>query len=478
MIGRRHGRRNIEDIFLCKKGYAEVGVAAYLIRQKDAFWRRIHQQRASPRRKCGLVSCIEARHQPLFHEGQQTLAAACFCLGLPHAAIFQCDYMSLRRIVGPPSTAIRTIRSYIGAKPRAHFRRHPTNCSLRLPRTTYTPARKLYLQHSNISYTTVGIVLVLSLGGAYFTYQASRDPTSHQDSSPQVSSVTVDNNIAISLYEMAASIPPGRPETLTEEQEQKLREFWSLVLRVFGVVVVEANGAPEQDAATTGPGTPAEPAAEATEKKKKRLGLFRKKEDKEKKKEKEAGKSEKPVAETTNLDSITDADDKYGQNKEFKAAMASKSPEELRAALWAMAKHDNPDGLLLRFLRARKWNPHPALVMLISTMHWRAEEMKVDSDIVLNGEETMIAESAENKDAADFMTQLRMGKSFLHGHDKEGRPMCIVRVRLHHGGEQTEKSLERFTVWTIETARMILRGPVDTATIVFDMSNFSMANMV
>jgi hypothetical protein len=58
---------------------------------------------------------------------------------------------------------------------------------------------------------------------------------------------------------------------------------------------------------------------------------------------------------------------------------------------------------------------------------------------------------------------MRLGKSFLHGLDKAGRPMCFVRVRLHKQGEQNEESLERYTVFVIESARMILAPPVDTA---------------
>ncbi len=41
--------------------------------------------------------------------------------------------------------------------------------------------------------------------------------------------------------------------------------------------------------------------------------------------------------------------------------------------------------------------------------------------------------------------------------------MCFVRVRLHRQGEQSEESLERYTVFVIESARMVLSPPVDTA---------------
>ena len=94
--------------------------------------------------------------------------------------------------------------------------------------------------------------------------------------------------------------------------------------------------------------------------------------------------------------------------------------------------------------------------------------MHVDDDIMLNGElgaveDTQSSDSSKKKLAEDFLTQLRMGKSFLHGLDKENRPMCFVRARLHKQGEQSEESLERYTVFVIESARMILSPPVDTA---------------
>lgn len=284
---------------------------------------------------------------------------------------------------------------------------------------------------------------------------------------------------------MAPNTPAGRPGTLTAEEEKKLRELWAVTLKVFGVEthahVEEANGV--------------EPAAEATpvvdekatdgkkDKKKSRLNVFRRH-----KGEKDAEVESKPASTATSAAdigslSISAEDDKFGQTADFKAALANTAPEELRQAFWSMVKHDHPDALLLRFLRARKWDVEKALVMMISTMHWRLTEQHVDDDIVKVGELGALEQTKDERDATtkknaeDFLTQLRMGKSYLHGLDKEGRPMCFVRVRLHRGGEQTEQSLERFTVYTIETARMLLRPPIDTATIVFDMTDFSMANM-
>ncbi|KAL7951163.1 hypothetical protein V8C42DRAFT_868 [Trichoderma barbatum] len=270
---------------------------------------------------------------------------------------------------------------------------------------------------------------------------------------------TTPDVIALHSDSMPDQIAPGHVGNLTPEQEEKLRQLWHSFFQLCGIL--EGNGSANVDA--TASGKPE--AAEADGQKKRRFGVFKRKGN-----EKAAAASE--AAE----------DDKYGQTKHFQEVLASNSPEAIRETFWSMVKHDHPDALALRFLRARKWDVDKALVMLVSTMSWRHSDMKVDIDIMQNGEEAAVVNAKEGKDEAkkvaeDFLAQLRMGKSFLHGVDKQGRPICVVRVRLHRQGEQCEESLERYTVFLIETARMVLRPPVDTATIIFDMTGFSMANM-
>ncbi|KAL9603670.1 MAG: hypothetical protein Q9219_000989 [cf. Caloplaca sp. 3 TL-2023] len=257
---------------------------------------------------------------------------------------------------------------------------------------------------------------------------------------------------------MVSPVLPGRPGNLTADQEAKLQELWTAALRVFGVQAPDRPEDAEDNQSGSGTATPDKRP------KKKKHGMFRRHKDDE-----DDGVS-------------TDQDDKYGQSKEFQQVLATQDPEKLRNAFWNMVKHDHPDGLLLRFLRARKWDVHNALVMLIATMNWRLKDVRVDDDIMKNGEGKAVTDSSSSnaamkKEGEDFLAQLRLGKSFLHGTDKEGRPMCFVRVRLHRQGEQSETSLERYTVYTIETARLLLAPQVDTAAIVFDMTGFSMANM-
>jgi hypothetical protein len=263
----------------------------------------------------------------------------------------------------------------------------------------------------------------------------------------------------------AKDMPAGRPGNLTVEQEDKLRKLWTHLLQIYGVSIDEAGGssgvAPSQPASSQ---KTAATTAKAEKPKKKRISLFSRKSNKNVESESE------PTEQPSTIESRpkgSDLDDKYGQTKQFYDTLASQSPELLRSTFWGMVKHDHPDALVLRFLRARKWDVDKALVMLISTMGWRAKEMRVDEDIMRNGEGGA-AEAENGPDEAvktlshDFLAQIRLGKSFVHGIDDRGRPISIVRVRLHKQGDQCEESLERYTVYIIETARLLLAPPVDT----------------
>ncbi|KAL5116816.1 phosphatidylinositol transfer protein csr1 [Pleosporales sp. CAS-2024a] len=316
----------------------------------------------------------------------------------------------------------------------------------RYPSGTHSAPDSLRTSSASAS-GTIAIVVGLAIGGALLVLPVqnspARDLTRH-DSGLHFDPTTLPDSYLV----MAPSTPPGRPGTLTAEEEKKLRDLWVMTLKVFGVdaSVEEANGADAPAAAAAAAAT-SDVGSEKDgkkDKKKSRLNVFRRhKDDKTADTKTPVSPGTATAADISSL-SLSVEDDKFGQTAEFKAAIANTPPEELRSAFWSMVKHDHPDALLLRFLRARKWDVEKALIMMISTMHWRLSEMHVDDDIVKNGESKAMEDSKATdakvkKNSEDFLTQLRMGKSYLHGLDSEGRPMCF--------------------------------------TIVFDMTDFSMANM-
>lgn len=342
---------------------------------------------------------------------------------------------------------------YLSGRPlqRAFNASRITRHQFARPRNRKNP-RRILLQGSLNSWLAIITAAGIFLSGSLYLYQASSTPIN--DDWP----IGFKDPLDSSHHDMAASISPGRPGNLTKEQEAKLQDLWIATLSVFGVEAPRDNTSDgvekETDQQTQGE------SLATDKKKKKRAGMFSRKRDE---------------ADKVQVDSLTESDDKYGQTKEFKQTLAMQSPEDLREAFWSMLKHDHPDGLLLRFLRARKWDPQRALVMLISTIRWRLVEMRIEDDILRNGEagavsDSMGSDKAVVKEGTDFMTQIRRGKCYLRGTDREGRPACYVRTRLHRQGEQSEASLERFTVHILETARLLLASNVDTAVSPFQSS--------
>ncbi|KAG8418864.1 phosphatidylinositol transfer protein csr1 [Metarhizium acridum] len=222
---------------------------------------------------------------------------------------------------------------------------------------------------------------------------------------------------------MASPIPDGHVGNLTAEQEAKLRELWQTVFKLYDILQEHS----QKKVAT--------PAPSIQSPKKSRFGLF-------------GGwkAAEAPAAPAIPEEALKliacDEEDKFGLVKQFQQVVATQSPESLRAMVLGSVKLEHPDALVLRFLRARKWDVNRALVMMFSAMNWRHNEAKVDSDIMANGEEVLAndEETGEVKSKAlarDFMKQIRTGKSFIHGTDRQNRPISYVRARLHRASDQS-----------------------------------------
>jgi len=133
------------------------------------------------------------------------------------------------------------------------------------------------------------------------------------------------------------------------------------------------------------------------------------------------------------------------------------------AELFLAFGYDNPDVVLLRWLRARKWIIKDAFLQLIETIKWR-NEWGV-KELLAKGETDLCQD------------ELKSGKSYFMGYDKVGRPIVYIYVKDHIKGEFPPESTEKITVFTMEIGRKLLKPPNESVTVVFDMTGFGLRNM-
>lgn len=163
------------------------------------------------------------------------------------------------------------------------------------------------------------------------------------------------------------------------------------------------------------------------------------------------------------------------KSKEYWQHLSNKSPADFKRRLWCFNLAEHPDVTVLRFLRARKWDVENAMTMLLSAINWR-EERSIDRDVVYTGESVGL-KASPTTDEQGFVSQYRSGKSYVRGTDKEGRPVYVIRVKLHDPGKQSSQSMETYVLHNIESLRSMATSPKDKVCLIFDLTGFGLKNM-
>ncbi len=207
-------------------------------------------------------------------------------------------------------------------------------------------------------------------------------------------------------------LPPGTLGNLAPDEEQKLQEAWIHLLRLCGATNIEKSDCP------------------------------------------------KPTPDLT---------------RELQRQMSDKSPETFRKGLWGFILSDHPDALVLRFLRARKWDVEKAMAMLVSAVNWRIER-NIAETIIRAGESVGLKKDPSADDQG-FISQYRSGKSYVRSKDKENRLVYVIRVRLHDPGMQSGEAMETYILHNIESLKIMTKPPDDKCCLIFDMTGFGVKNM-
>lgn len=124
---------------------------------------------------------------------------------------------------------------------------------------------------------------------------------------------------------------------------------------------------------------------------------------------------------------------------------------------------DDPDTLLLRFLRARKWNLIEATLMLIDTFYWH-KSFGV-GQILRQGESAV----------KEYL--LTCGKHYAWNVDYKGRLVIWITSKLHDKNKQTLHENLVALVFLIEHARRLMAPGTETVTLVFDLADAPLASL-
>ncbi|KAI8623358.1 CRAL/TRIO domain-containing protein [Xylariaceae sp. FL1651] len=151
------------------------------------------------------------------------------------------------------------------------------------------------------------------------------------------------------------------------------------------------------------------------------------------------------------------------------------SSESFRRNLWGFILAEHPDSLILRFLRARKWDVEKAMIMLVSAINWR-DEIRMAETVIHDGENVGLKENPSADDQG-FIAQYCSGKSYVRGTDKENRLIYVIRVWLHDPRVQSMQAMESYVLHNIESLRILVKPPNDKCCLIFDMTGFGLKNM-
>lgn len=247
------------------------------------------------------------------------------------------------------------------------------------------------------------------------------------------------------------NIPPGFLGNLTDAQEAKLRSLWAIGIKF--VEMCEAN--PEIE------------SAKSLEEK--YVPLAKKQTSLPKGQGRSSPTHEKYPTLVKELLSLLPTDEHDNQKLARQAvdALDHWTPEMYRLIVMHVVKCEHPDSLGLRFLRACKWDVIQATKMMGKAIYWRTMEAAVDDDVMKYGEAGAVEDEKNGFGLAravstDFMKQVRSGKAFLHGTDRAGRPISHIRIRQHVSSDQSVQSLEKYTIYLLELARLSLQAPAET----------------
>ncbi|WFD44076.1 hypothetical protein MPSI1_002741 [Malassezia psittaci] len=159
----------------------------------------------------------------------------------------------------------------------------------------------------------------------------------------------------------------------------------------------------------------------------------------------------------------------HEEQESLKALFKTHGVDEFYSQFWFLVGPDAPDMVMLKFLRARKWNVHRAFAMLANCVKWRIESNVID--LLYRGDEGM--GQLDDK----YLMQLEAEKTYATGATDDLMPLIYINVKRHLAKAQGPETMTRLVILSAESFRTLMTHPSDKIVIVFDLTGFGWKNM-
>ncbi|CAF1274910.1 unnamed protein product [Adineta steineri] len=131
--------------------------------------------------------------------------------------------------------------------------------------------------------------------------------------------------------------------------------------------------------------------------------------------------------------------------------------------LFIWIAYESADVVLLRWLRANKWDIKITIQRIMNLLTWRIK--------------SRIQEFLSKAESEISLEEATMNKGYFMGYDKIGRPVCYIHAKEHIRGQFSLDQTEKLAILALEISRKLLQSPVETFTVVIDVGGISRKNM-
>ncbi|KAL9937699.1 hypothetical protein V8E36_003244 [Tilletia maclaganii] len=154
--------------------------------------------------------------------------------------------------------------------------------------------------------------------------------------------------------------------------------------------------------------------------------------------------------------------------KEMNLFLQRHGGARLRKVFWEIVKGEHPDTVMLRYLRARRWNVDRALAVIGNIAAFRVENDVFG--LVKRGEAELVKTVGGGK-------VYRNGIAYAWGATDSGLPICYIEVARHFASNQTQEELKQSIILFQEWLGILMPPPVSRKIVCFNMTGFGLRNM-